>query len=59
MRGITMDLMGAMAAKPLRANMSQSEIDELLHWAKEEIEGYDSHVYLDYCVWYAQKPEHN
>jgi hypothetical protein len=56
MREVTLDLMDAMAAKPLREIMSAADIAELLASAREEIRGFNSHIYLDYFFWYAQKP---
>ncbi|KAI0126317.1 S-adenosyl-L-methionine-dependent methyltransferase [Xylariales sp. AK1849] len=56
MREITLDLIDAIAAKPLREIMPLKDIEELLTMAKGEIGDHSSHCYIDYFFWYAQKP---
>jgi hypothetical protein len=56
MREVTSDLIDAMGAKPLRQIMTANEVDELVESAKAELAGRESHIYVDYFFWYAQKP---
>lgn len=56
MRGITADLLDAMAAKPLREVMSPDQIAELVASAKRELNDMSNHIYVDFFFWYAQKP---
>ncbi|KAM0814207.1 putative Methyltransferase domain-containing protein [Seiridium cardinale] len=56
MREVTSDLIDAMGAKPLREIMPVEDVEKLVKDAKAELAGRESHIYLDYYFWYAQKP---
>ncbi|KAI1840310.1 hypothetical protein JX265_013755 [Neoarthrinium moseri] len=56
MREIVSDLIDAMGAKPLREIMGDAEVRKLVVDSKAELAGYESHMYVEYFFWYAQKP---
>lgn len=56
MRDITSDLIDAMAAKPLRQIMAGGDVEKLAEAAKVELADRESHIYVDYFFWYAQRP---
>lgn len=56
MRAVTSDLIDAMGAKPLKEIMADKEAEDLVEAAKAELANRDSHMYVDYYFWYAQKP---
>lgn len=56
MREITSDLIDAMAAKPLRQIMAGDEVEILAEAAKAELADRESHIYVEYFFWHAQRP---
>lgn len=56
MREITSDLIDAMAAKPLRQIMAGDEVETLAEAAKAELADRESHIYVEYFFWHAQRP---
>jgi hypothetical protein len=56
MKSIMVDLLGAMAAKPLAAlNMPVQERQRLATAAKESLQGDPSHRYVEFCICYGRK----